>query len=124
MAKVQVAYADRLKALQADSDLFRSLKDFVHDLKSFKNNKRARLRLSQDPVAGFYMSSAYFSPEQAQVILSFEGRDGVTLEQSLQSRIAHKLQTTEGEVSSARYELCTSHFLAPIFQEHFTLGKV
>jgi len=39
MAKVEVAYVDWLKALQVDSNLFQSLKDFVHDLKAFKNDK-------------------------------------------------------------------------------------
>lgn len=80
MAELEVAYSARLKALQADYGLFRSLKDFVLDLKNFKNNKRARLRLSQEPTAEFYMSSAYFTPEQAQVLLLFKGRDGLTLE--------------------------------------------
>lgn len=126
MAEVDEAaaadYAVRVKALHEDADLFYRLKDFVHDLVAFKKNKRARRRILQEPTAEFYMSSAYFSPEQAHALLSFKRSDGVTLEQALQSSVARKLQQAcGGNGSTSCYELCTAHVLAPVFRDHFGL---
>lgn len=115
MAEVDelAATAGRLKALHADSELFDRFKDFVHDLVAFKKNKRARLRLLQEPTAEFYMSSAYFSPDEAHALLSFKRGDGLTLEQALQAAIARKLQHTR-DGSALSYQLCTSHVLASV----------
>ena len=87
-----ISYGIRLKALHEDEDLLKRLKYFVHDLVAFKKNKQAHHRiLYLEPTAEFYMSSVYFSPKQAHVLLSFKHNDGVTPEQALQSSIAHKL---------------------------------
>ena len=118
----EVAYAERLKALHADSELFSRLKDFVHDLVAFKNNKRARLHLLQEPTAEFYMSSAYFSPDEDQALLSFKRGDGLTLEEALQAVVARKLKHARDGTASS-YELCTSYDLTPVLQDHFTMSK-
>lgn len=117
-----VAFTDRLKALHADSKLFDHMKFFIHDLLVFGKDEGARLRLLQDPTAQFYMSSVYFTTEQAEFLLSFKGRDGRTLEETLQSRIARKVQQAR-DGSTSSYEICTSHDLAPVFQDHFDVEK-
>ncbi|KAG0630604.1 hypothetical protein M758_1G191600 [Ceratodon purpureus] len=117
-----VEYAGRLQALQADKNLYNRLKYFIHDLMVFGKDEGARLRLLQDPTANFYMSSVYFSPEQASALLSFQGREGVTLEQALQSTIARKLQQAR-DGSTTSFELCTSHDLAPVLQDYFGVSK-
>lgn len=115
-------HADRLRALHADSKLFNRLKFFIHDLLVFRIDKGARLRLVQDPTAKFYMSSVYFTPEQADFLLSFEGRDRLTLEATLESTIARKIQQAR-DGSTSSYAICTSHDLAPVLQDHFGVEK-
>lgn len=64
----------------------------------------------------FYLSYVYFSLVDIGTFLSFKTHDGIALEQALQLVFAQKLeQAHDGQTMG--YEICTSHDLAPTFQD-------
>jgi hypothetical protein len=93
----------------------------VEDLKSFRfGTKDVRIRLEQPSSAGavpFYMSAAYFSAQEVESLLLFPGKNGLSLKDTLDAVFQEKMEDED-------YEVCTAaHFLAPIFQNHFSLPK-
>lgn len=95
---------------------------FTSTLLSYPSSTCARQRLQHDRTVRFYLSSVYFSLEEIEVLLSFIGRDGLTLEQSIQTTLACKLQQAR-DVEASSYDICTSHDLALILRDHFSIRK-
>lgn len=115
------SYANRLKALHADLNLFNHLKFYIRDLLQFEVDGDAQRRLLQEP-ANFHMNSVYFTPKQVYILISFKGRDGRTLEEALQAHIARKIMRTHRDCSS-RHEICNVHDLVPVLQNLFGVKK-
>jgi hypothetical protein len=113
---------DRLKQLQANTHLWNRLLVFLNDLQTFSNDEDARSRLEYEPQAKLYISSAYFTSDEVEMLLNFPSGTGLTLEQTLQFTMEEKMKAAAAG-SSRNYEVCTSHDLAPVVSSLFEVRK-
>ena len=93
-----------------DPDILMRLKCYVHDLLTFDKEAQKRLETNYAP---YYLSSAYFLKEEVELILSFR----IDLRTTFQDRLDAQLK------SLPDFQICTSHGLAPLFQETFHIQK-
>ncbi|KAI9018295.1 hypothetical protein DFJ74DRAFT_211289 [Hyaloraphidium curvatum] len=109
-------------ALQNNTDLFNRLKFFLVDLMSYAADDEAQQRLESDLAAPFYMSSTYFTAEEAEFILTFPTPTGLSFQQNLEVLIGNKMG--HAATASARdYALCTAHDIAPLIRDVFKITK-
>lgn len=88
---------EALKDLRADTDLHNRMKIFIHDLRTFGNNPQAQECLELN-TARYYLLDLYF-----------------TFLETLELKFLNKAVTD--------HYVCTSHDLAPVFQEVFDIQK-
>ncbi|KAI9004621.1 hypothetical protein BC832DRAFT_592565 [Gaertneriomyces semiglobifer] len=114
-------YPDALKHLH-QSPLWMKIKLYLSDLLRFGSDEGARDRLETDFNAKFYLTNAYFTTDEAQLILNFPSGSGLTFEQLLEVLMKKKVDQSKAGTSKDFY-LCTSHDLAPVVKDVFGIRK-
>ena len=94
-----------LSSLPEDEEFFQRCQNFVHDLHCF-NKYQCRRRL-EGTGHEYYLGKPYFEPAQVNAILSITIMGGTVV--SKLRELAQKKATTYDA-------MCTSHYLAPIFE--------
>ncbi|KAJ3156964.1 hypothetical protein HDU89_002372 [Geranomyces variabilis] len=122
MCSAMNAYADRLKQLHREPDLFSRIKILVNDVLTYGKDPEAQERLESEPGATLYMSSVYFTRDEADRLLSFPGGTGLTLKQTLEVMMASKMSAAQSG-QSRDFQICTSHDIAPVLVDHFGIRK-
>lgn len=121
MASHLQKHAEALKKLHT-SPLFTKIKLFLKDLMTFGSDEDARQRLESDLSTQFYLSSAYFTPQDVQTLMDFPTGSGLTFKDTLEVLMKDKMDQTRSGVLRD-YNLCTSHDLAPLIREVFGVRK-
>lgn len=116
------AIEDAHLSLKTNADLYDRLKFFLADLMSYGTDNEAQARLESDFSVPLYMSSTYFTAEEAQLILDFPTSTGLSFQQSLEVQVRLKME--QAARGSARdYRLCTAHDIAPLIRDVFRINK-
>jgi hypothetical protein len=108
--------------LKGNTDLYDRIRFFLADLMTFGTDEEAQTRLEADFSAPFYMSSTYFTAEEAELLLDFPTSSGLSFRQNLEVLIGEKMG--QAAIGSARdYGLCTAHDIAPVVRDVFRINK-
>lgn len=94
------------------TDLFRRLKIFLYDFKTYPSYINDRLSLMSNINPQFFMSLYYFTEEEIEYLLNFETSDGFTLKKCIEYQLNEK---------SDIGIICSSHDIYPIFTNVFNL---
>eukprot|EP01035_Chromulina_nebulosa_P008767 gene8767-11857_t len=84
----------------------------------FGQDDKIELRLYTEPDAPYFMSTAYFTHEEREVLLNFPTTSGITCEVYFKIMMERKLNELGNKAI-----LCTSHDLAPAIAEIFGIKK-
>ncbi|KAJ3186064.1 hypothetical protein HDU85_000979 [Gaertneriomyces sp. JEL0708] len=114
-------YPNALKHLH-QSPLWMKIKLYLSDLLRFSFDEGARDRLETDFNARYYLTNAYFTADEAQLVLHFPSGLGLTFEQLLEVLMKQKIDQSKAG-NSRDFSLCTSHDLAPVVKEVFGIRK-
>lgn len=108
--------------LKENPDLCDRIRFFLADLMTFGADEEAQARLEADLSAPFYMSSTYFTAEEAELLLDFPTSSGLSFRQNLEVLIGEKMG--QAALGAARdCGLCTAHDIAPVVREVFRINK-
>jgi len=99
-----------------NNNLWLRVKLYHYDLMNYKSCSESVERLECEPMALYFMTNAYFSEEERELLLNFPSNKNVLLKDSLESMISNK-------IGSDTNEICSSHDLAPIIAKTFKLRK-
>lgn len=106
---------DSIRSLHSNQSLWNYVKLYHFDLIHYGKDKLSQARLELDPERMFYMTSAYFSDKDIELLLAFPTSCGGSFESTMKSTVDRKMR--------AGGFVCSSHDLAPIVAEVFNIRK-
>ncbi|KAK6419597.1 hypothetical protein LTR95_017040, partial [Oleoguttula sp. CCFEE 5521] len=108
-----------LSDLRADSDIRYRILVLIHDLRNIKSAKASENRTLQtiDPL---YISTPYFSTEEASAVKAVKIDNETTLEQAITKAMENFVEKRK---ASGDARPCGPHDLLPVYLECFGAGK-
>nr|OQO31038.1 hypothetical protein B0A51_03744 [Rachicladosporium sp. CCFEE 5018] len=108
-----------LADLRADRDIWYKILVLIYDLRNIKNDKASENRTLQtvDPI---YISTPYFTPEEAEAVKAVKIDNDTTLEQAITKALENFFEKRR---ASGDARPCGPHDMVPVYLECFGVEK-